>query len=69
MHLPASVKELLPLHGKPHLVLDQVAVLDALRKAEVDDAVSSLIEMFDSHRKGLEQEALLIKGRRAPNPN
>ena len=60
MHMPASVAQLLPRHGKRHLVLEQVTELDALRTMAADDTISTLIALFDSHRKGLEQEALLM---------
>lgn len=60
MHLPVAVAELLPRFGKPQLILDQVAELDALRHAPGDASVSALLRLFDAHRKGLEQEALLM---------
>jgi len=60
MHLPERVSELLPVHGKRSLITDQLQELDALRRLEHDDAVTKLIRLFDEHRRGLEQEALLI---------
>ncbi|CAG0986386.1 hypothetical protein PHYC_02047 [Phycisphaerales bacterium] len=62
MYFPASVAELLPRHGKRRLILEQVRELDALRTMAFDAAVTELIAMFDTHRRGLEQEALLMHG-------
>jgi len=60
MHLPALVSELLPRYGKRGLILEQVAELDALRTATGNESISALLSLFDAHRKGLEQEALLM---------
>lgn len=60
LHVPLSIAELLPLHGKRELILDQVDDLDALRRSEHDQTVVDLLRLFDQHRKGLEQEALLM---------
>lgn len=60
MHLPPAVAELLPRYGKRQLILEQVPELDSLRATAGDESVAALLELFDTHRKGLEQEALLI---------
>lgn len=60
MHLPDSVSQLLPVHGKHALIADQVKELDALRRLHHDDTIASLVRLFDKYRRGLEQEALLI---------
>jgi len=60
MHLPASVRELLPRHGKRRLIVEQVAELDSLRRMASDESVAGLLGLFDAHHKGLEQEALLM---------
>lgn len=64
MHMPPSVAELLPRHGKRDLILQQIDDLDRLRTMVADDSVAALLSLFDAHRKGLEQEALLIAGPR-----
>jgi hypothetical protein len=68
MHLPASVAELLPRHGKRDLILEQVQELDALRTGPGDESVRALLHLFDTHRKGLEQEALLMTGLGSTSP-
>jgi hypothetical protein len=60
MHLPDSVSQLLPVHGKHALIADQIKELDALRRLHHDDTITSLVRLFDKYRRGLEQEALLI---------
>ncbi len=62
MHLPDRVPALLPKHGKADLITDQVAALVTLRRLNHDETVAGLVQLFDEHRKGLEQEALFIEG-------
>lgn len=62
LHVPPTVTNLLPIYGKQELILNQVRELDVLRRCH-DESVSGLVRLFDKHRKGLEQEALLM------NPN
>ncbi len=62
MHLPTCVSALLPLYGKTDLIRDQVGALATLRRLHADETVATLLRLFDEHRKGMEQEALLIEG-------
>lgn len=61
MHVPDRVEELLPVHGKRSLIADQIDALTALRHVVAPPEVARLIAMFDQHRRGLEQEALLLQ--------
>lgn len=60
MHLPGRVEDLLQTFGKAALLTDQIETLTALRRLAAPGEVAALLEMFDRHRRGLEQEALLI---------
>jgi hypothetical protein len=60
MHVPARVAELLPIYGKPSLLADQIDTLTALRHIAAPPEVVQLLALFDQHRRGLEQEALLL---------
>jgi hypothetical protein len=60
MHVPARVADLLPVYGKQSLLTDQIDTLSALRGVVVPPEVGQLLAMFDQHRRGLEQEALLL---------
>lgn len=62
MHLPNCVSALLPLYGKADLIRNQVGALATLRRHNADETVATLLRLFDEHRKGMEQEALLIEG-------
>lgn len=62
MHLPNYVSALLPLYGKADLITDQVAALATLRRHDANATVATLLRLFDEHRKGMEQEALLMEG-------
>lgn len=59
-HLPRRVEDLLPKFGKAALLTDQIDILTALRRLAAPPEVAALLDMFDRHRRGLEQEALLI---------
>ncbi len=56
---PPEVDELLPKCGKRRLVTRQPKYLDRIREHAADPFVHRMIELFDKHRRGLEQEALL----------
>lgn len=60
-YAPDEVDELLPKYGKRKLVTRQAQFLDRLRERASDPHVRRMIELFDKHRRGLEQEILLIK--------
>lgn len=60
MYVPARVAELLPIYGKQSLLTDQIDTLTALRGYAVPREVAQLLVLFDQHRRGLEQEALLL---------
>lgn len=59
MPVPARVAELLPVYGKPSLIADQIDTLAALRHCAAPPQ-ARILTLFDQHRRGLEQEALLI---------
>lgn len=59
-HLPRRVEDLLPKFGKAALLTDQIDILTALRRLAAPSEVAALLDMFDRHRRGLEQEALLM---------
>lgn len=59
-HLPSRVEDLLPTFGKASLLTDQIDILTALRRLAAPPEVAALLDMFDRHRRGLEQEALLM---------
>lgn len=63
VYAPAEVDQLLPKHGKRMLVTRQSKYLDRLRSHQSDPYVRRMTQLFDKHRKGLEQELLL----RSPN--
>jgi len=58
-YAPPEVDELLPTFGKRTLVTRQPKYLDRLRRRATDPYVHRMIKLFDKHRRGLEQEALL----------
>lgn len=60
MYLPTRIDELLPIYGKASLIDDQIQVLAVLRQLDLPNDVRSLLNLFDRHRRGLEQEALLV---------
>jgi len=59
-HLSSRVEDLLPKFGKAALLTDQIDMLTALRRLAAPPEVAALLDMFDRHRRGLEQEALLM---------
>lgn len=59
--MPPIVGELLPQHGKAALITEQVHLLDRLRQVRCDETVARLLDLFDQHRRGLEQEVLLCE--------
>jgi hypothetical protein len=58
-YAPSIVDTLLPKHGKASLITRQYMYLDRLREHDSDPFVRRMIELFDQHRRGLEQEILL----------
>lgn len=58
-HAPDCIDELLPRFGKRTLVIKQARYLDRLRANLTDPVVARMVELFDKHRRGLEQEILL----------
>lgn len=60
VYAPAEVDQLLPKHGKRMLVTRQSQYLDRLRSHQSDPYVRRMTQLFDKHRKGLEQELLLL---------
>lgn len=55
-YAPEEVDQLLPRFGKPKLILDQTRALHRLRKAQPLPYISRMVGLFDSYRRGLEQE-------------
>lgn len=66
-YAPPEVDELLP-KGKRALVTKQGKYLDRLRGHGNDPYVRRMIDLFDKHRRGLEQEALLYGCTSARDP-
>lgn len=60
LHAPSRVDELLPVHGKRSLLDGQITELTSLRGRSLPPELKRLMELFDQHRRGLEQEALLM---------
>lgn len=60
MHLPGRVRSLLPVYGKRSLITQQLQELDAVRRRCPSGPIAELVELFDEHRRGLEQEVLLL---------
>jgi hypothetical protein len=58
-YAPPEVTDLLPKFGKRELITDQSAHLDRLRNKLQDPIVHRMVDLFDRHRRGLEQEILL----------
>jgi hypothetical protein len=61
-YAPGEVDDLLPKYGKRTLVTRQPKYLDQIRSRESDPHVRRMIDLFDKHRRGLEQEVLLRSG-------
>lgn len=59
-YAPAKIDRLLPRYGKRRLVTHQPTFLDRLRRRISDPYVGRMLELFDEHRRGLEQEVLLL---------
>lgn len=57
---PPEIDLLLPQYGKRKLVTQQPTFLDRLRRRQTDLYVRRMVELFDEHRRGLEQEVLLL---------
>lgn len=57
--VPNNLEALLQHHGKRNLITDQVEILRRLRRHSAHQYVSTMIALFDEHRKGLEQEIML----------
>jgi hypothetical protein len=58
-YLPPEVADLLPKFGKRELIINQRETLDRLRSHLQDPIVQRMVDLFDRHRRGLEQEILL----------
>jgi hypothetical protein len=58
---PPEIDLLLPQYGKRKLVTQQPTFLDRLRRPQTDLYVRRMVELFDEHRRGLEQEVLLLR--------
>ena len=65
-YAPAEVDALLPKYGKRILVTRQPKYLDRIRKRGSDPHVRRMVDLFDKHRAGLEQEVLLRSGTLTP---
>lgn len=61
--VPDNLESLLKRHGKRKLITDQVEILGRLRQHSANPHVARMIALFDKHRKGLEQELLLVEYR------
>ena len=59
MHLPANLDSLIAQYGKRDLITGQVSMLHDVRKHTHDPTISHLIDCWDRHHRGLEQEILL----------
>lgn len=59
MYLPASLEELLARHGKRELLAQQANMLHRIRQRSDDPTIAYLIDLWDRHHRGLEQEILL----------
>lgn len=57
--VPNNLESLLQHHGKRNLITDQVEILRRLRRHSANQHIATMIELFEKHRKGLEQELLL----------
>lgn len=58
-YAPPEVDELLPKYGKRKLITRQPRFLDRLRRRTSDPHVRRMVDLFDRHMRGLEQEVLL----------
>ncbi len=58
-HAPSCIDDLLPRFGKRKLVIKQERYLDRLRTHLSDPVVARMVDLFDKHRRGLEQEILM----------
>jgi hypothetical protein len=58
-HAPREVDDLLVKFGKRKLVIDQARYLDRLRPHQADPYVRRMTKLFDTYRRGLEQEIFL----------
>ncbi|MGE3241675.1 MAG: Wadjet anti-phage system protein JetD domain-containing protein [Pirellulales bacterium] len=56
---PLDIEALLPIYGKRSLVTRQPRYLERLRHKICDPYVARMVHLFDTHRRGLEQEVLL----------
>ncbi|MDB5389031.1 MAG: hypothetical protein JWM11_4677 [Planctomycetaceae bacterium] len=56
---PPTIDELLPKFGKRELVTHQSQFLNRLRAHPSNSYVRRMVDLFDRHRRGLEQEILL----------
>lgn len=59
MHIPDELEKLVARYGKRGLLIDQADELHRLRHFADDSAVAQLIDVWDRHQRGLEQELLL----------
>lgn len=59
LHIPANLRELVAMYGRPELLCDSAAILKRLR-ASADPDVLRVVEILDETGCGLEQEVLLI---------
>jgi hypothetical protein len=65
---PIEVDELLPRFGKRTLVTKQSTYLDRLRSHGANSYVRRMTDLFDKHRRGLEQELLLLPSNQLRSP-
>ena len=58
-HIPDNLDILLPRYGKTELITKQTDLLANLYDRLDDEVVRRMVHLFENHRRGLEQEALL----------
>lgn len=58
-HVPVNIEELLSKFGKRQLLQSNVKTLEKIRKRRSISYVSRMLDLFDRHHRGLEQEILL----------
>lgn len=61
-YAPENLEILLPKYGKQQLVTEQVSYLGRIRAQQADPYVRRMVDLFDKHRRGLEQEIYLRIG-------
>lgn len=64
--VPSDLPEMVKKFGKKELITKQVKTLEKLRSQKNEAHVTKMVAIFDFHRKGLEQELLLMQHNSKP---